>query len=77
LSYSYRPITRALHTAIEFAISMPAKACPDRLSFIRESGDTRDLRCMIMAEYDATYSDDEGALPHIKYAFLTVVEALP
>jgi len=56
---------------------MPAKARLDRLSFIRESGDTRNLRCMIVAEYDAADADDEDALPHIKYAFLTVVEALP
>ena len=56
---------------------MPAKARLDRLSFIRESGDTRNLRCMIVAEYDAAYSDDDEALPHIKSAFLTVVEALP
>ena len=34
---------------------MPAKACLDRLSFIREPGDTRDLRCSIVAEYDAAF----------------------
>jgi hypothetical protein len=56
---------------------MPAKVRLDRLSFIREAGDTRNLRCMIVAEYDAAYSDDEETLPHIRYAFLTVVEALP